>query len=110
MNKGIKLSTGEVLFFLNAGDEFIDSSVVSDFMMQFNKEEKISMVFGDINIVNESLGITYRKEQKYISWRYLMMDYICHQSIFFSRDAIVSLGMYDTQYRICVILICFLRY
>ena len=46
MNKGIRHSNGDVLFFLNADDYFADDDVVKDIAAVFNEDPDAELVFG----------------------------------------------------------------
>jgi len=47
MEKGARLSTGDVLFFLNSGDTFFDENVIADIVSFFNREDA-DAVFGNL--------------------------------------------------------------
>lgn len=86
MNKGIKVSTGQGLIFLNAGDYF-DGKVLgmlrTDHIPCF-LEVRFTDYFGKIKrrkIVNEKLGISN-----------------CHQGIVFERSKGI---LYDLEYKVC---------
>jgi glycosyltransferase involved in cell wall biosynthesis len=53
MNKGIRLSNGEIIAFLNSDDYYTTPDVISCVVKQF-KESKADAVYGDIIYINES--------------------------------------------------------
>ena len=52
MNKGLRLATGEVIGFLNAGDLLMDSGVIGKVAAAFDRSE-VEAVYGDIIMVDE---------------------------------------------------------
>jgi glycosyltransferase involved in cell wall biosynthesis len=69
MNKGVKLANGDYLIFLNSGDYFYDSNVVSDIFSGFDGEEQ-NVIFGRALITNGSDK----------SWLYPPLD-VSHQNV-----------------------------
>lgn len=100
MNKGLKYTTGEVVNFLNAGDVFIDKSVVSDIVKQL-KKKGTDMIYGDALIYNpkhpEKLTL---KCHKYADIVFLSRWCICHQAIFAKKYLFDQYGFFDTQYKL----------
>jgi len=91
-NKGIKLSKGEILFFLNAGDYFIDPQIVEE-TVDIYKQTKVDILIGDVSLGNRQV----RKNN--VSNIYgLMFRTICHQS-FFSRRVCFENNLFDERYR-----------
>ena len=80
MNKGVTYATGEWVNFMNAGDTFYNSNVVTE-LFKDNIEEKYTVVFGDTNVITQYKEIFvnygYKKMHKYMP--------SCHQSIFCRR-------------------------
>jgi len=96
MNKGIKLSTGNLLCFMNSGDEFSDEFVVSRVLKS--------------RIDNQwmwATGIAVRFDESgnpVAVWEYLKSDLgglalgtrtFCHQAIFYSREILETVGPYN---------------
>ncbi|MFH1052418.1 MAG: glycosyltransferase family 2 protein [bacterium] len=76
MNKGINMSSGEYLMFLNAGDYFIHSSVLK---RVFDYKLHGDIIYG-IGLIEFSNGFIFRKTfPKKISKFYMFMDTIPHQ-------------------------------
>ncbi|RWB56738.1 glycosyltransferase family 2 protein [Mesorhizobium sp.] len=92
MQKGITLTTGDALFFLNSGDIFCDERVVAD-VVTFFKLTKADAVFGNLWVGDHTEGHdhpVYRPGQLidlgYFSNRQMFFDEsIHHQTIFYSR-------------------------
>ncbi len=101
MNKGIALATGSFIQFLNAGDTFIDSGVLT------KVAEKIGKIPGDIYYGNiEYVYPDGRKERRIYgnsckkkSYFYLG-DCINHQSIFAAANCLKQRN-FDVTYKIC---------
>lgn len=54
MNKGIKLSTGEIIFILNSDDIFYDNQVIEKIIKEFNLNPKIDILYGGILFSEEN--------------------------------------------------------
>jgi glycosyltransferase involved in cell wall biosynthesis len=94
MNKGIALSKGKYLLFLNAKDELVVN--LSDI------EEALSgdyvFIYGKANMLEDDRRVVYVKGKPLKNHRKLLTGTpLCHQAIFYRRDLI---GSYDPDYRI----------
>lgn len=100
MNKGIDLSTGDIIYFLNSGDILFDKNIISHIVKIFNENET-DFVFGDIAFYNSDkpnrliLGC-----QNNVSNFFLAHATISHQTIFAKKNVFVKYGKFDTQYRL----------
>jgi glycosyltransferase involved in cell wall biosynthesis len=98
MNKGIKQSKGEYIFFLNAGDAFYDSDTLEKTFHLIDKNDEI--IYGDICQVNGEKEV-YKKSIKKITKFHLLLDrMICHQAIFAKRSIFNNHGLFDIRYKI----------
>lgn len=97
MNKGIKAATGQWINFMNAGDTFVDDSIISRIGFDTIPESKL-YIYGDNLDYHNDGTLSYYKAK---SISYIHRGIICcHQSVFIStkfKDKIY----YDTRYRIC---------
>lgn len=118
INKGIDLSTGEWLYFLGAGDELADESVLervwecgmrnaergtrpegSGSPLRFESVERgvhPLFLYGDV-IWGES---GQRYDGRFSKLK-LCRQNICHQAIFYHRSLFDRFGKFDTQYEVC---------
>lgn len=93
MNKGINLSTGNWIFFLNAGDTFEHDSVLLVLLEQIkNISGNVNMIFGSY----KADGVEYKQV---CSLFFLISHMINHQSIIYHRSLFKH--SYDLRYRFC---------
>jgi len=94
MNKGISMASGVWVNFLNGGDYFFDSNVVSTVFVQ-KKNQDIDFIYGDS--INKADNFTRYIEARKISLATLHSGLgVCHQSMFVRKAIIPN---YDLQYR-----------
>lgn len=79
MNKGIAMSHGEYLLFLNSGDCFIDCEVL-DKVNSFIHDNDCDFISGSMIYEDESLGIKTPPEK--VSIWYMLTDFLPHPSTF----------------------------
>ena len=100
MNKGIKRSTGDLVYFLNSGDLFFDKNTVSNVVKLFSKNNS-DIIYGDIALYefgNPKKLILRR--QNHVSDFFLAHDTIYHQSIFTKRGIFEKYGKFCTKYKL----------
>lgn len=97
MNKGIDMSTGDWIIFMNAGDEFYSESVIAEV---FNKQydDNVKLIYGDVMLDFGKLGLLHKKFGKVPRER--VPFEICHQSVFTKSDILKQLH-YDLNFKIC---------
>ncbi|MGD2099855.1 MAG: glycosyltransferase family 2 protein [Desulfobacterales bacterium] len=97
MNKGIKIATGDIVFFLNAGDIFNDEFVVEKVVNAFSKAD-IEFLYGDV-FIND--GISERLVQfNHVDKAFFLDKNLCHQSIFYKPEVFRRCGYFDEQYSV----------
>lgn len=100
MNKGLKYATGNVVNFLNAGDMFIDKSVISDIIIQL-KKKNTDMIYGDALIYDPKRPKKPTlKCHKYADIVFLSRWCICHQAIFAKKYLFDHYDSFNTQYKL----------
>jgi glycosyltransferase involved in cell wall biosynthesis len=91
MNKGISLSSGELINFMNAGDRFIDSGVFS--YLDFKILEKNEILVGDAKYLSGKIFQSL-KHPIYLK------NSIHHQAAFYPISLFKKLGFYSLDYSI----------
>lgn len=93
MNKGIKKSSGEFLYFLGSDDYLFHKDVLLNISRHLN--DQTDLLYG--NVFNDTLQSTYDGEFNYLK---ICLDGICHQSIFYRRNLFNRFGNYDISMKI----------
>lgn len=100
MNKALKMATGDYVVFLNAGDTFHDSYVLSH--IAHCAETNPAVIYGNTDIVApDGTFIRHRRltPPRELSWRsFLKGMLVCHQA-FFVRCDIARNTYYNLRYR-----------
>jgi glycosyltransferase involved in cell wall biosynthesis len=97
MNKGIKMSKGKYLLFLNSGD-FLENENVLETLSQY-LNNNFSILAGNI-IFDEVKGKRLREHPEEISFSYLVGNSISHPSTFIRRNLFAKYGKYDESFNI----------
>ncbi len=98
-NKGIAMSSGDWLYFLNAGDTLYNKTVLGD--LRFYLDQKVSILYAGICILSPNGEKTFSNYPDELSLRYWSRDsqYLCHQALLYRKELFVQFGVYDTNYR-----------
>jgi len=92
MNKGIKISTGDIIGILNSDDIYTKDAL---FLVKKYFEKKIDYLFGSVK--KERLLSGFNKKK--IEWKFNI--YPGHSSGFFiTRDAQLKVGLYDQEFKL----------
>lgn len=67
INKALSIATGDIFVWINS-DDFFSNNVFSIIIEEFNNDDKLDAVFGDINIVNNTGEII--KVNRYLNFDY----------------------------------------
>ena len=94
MNKGIKLSEGEWIIFMNSGDVFFGNNTFDKFLSEDIKNYDI--VYGDAQIINK--GLKYIVKSKIFNYNTCLMPF-CHQSVFV-RSNILKKKNFSLKFKI----------
>lgn len=90
MNKGIAMSTGDWVIFMNAGDVFASNDVLSCVFMQDHTDADV--VYGDV-VKNEEV----KKAPEHYRLYHRML--FCHQSVFVRRKCLLGTP-FDTHHKL----------
>lgn len=100
MNKGIENSSGQLLFFLNAGDTFYDKEVLQDVKDFYLKNNKPECLYGGINYINPFKGVEYEEiiKEKVTFSKIKKGKMIRHQSLFVDKSVFERVGDFNLSY------------
>ncbi len=102
INKGIRMSTGDIVGILNSDDFFPESNIVSSIVQVFEKE-KVDAVYGDIAFVKpENLEkiVRYYSSKKFHPGKFARGYMPAHPSFYAKRSCYDELGLYQLDYKI----------
>ena len=96
MNKGIKLSNGRWINFMNSDDTFSDNRVLEKL---FSSEFKdVDVIYGNENRVNKKSQVINKANRDIKELEKVM--FMCHQSTFVKTE-LLKKNNFDTKYKIC---------
>lgn len=102
MNKGIKVATGDIVGFLNAGDFYAAETAISQIVTSFH-ESDFEAVYGDLEYVGkDNLGKVVRqwKSQSYRTGLFERGWHPPHPTFFVKRAVFQKYGCFDLSYNI----------
>lgn len=101
MNKGIKLSKGDYLYFLNAGDKLYDADALNKV---FDNTTNPSFICGNFYTEDKEGTIELQKPYENRNWSFSLYDiysgYLCHQAFFIRKDNFEKYGLYSEDLQI----------
>lgn len=99
MNKGIKLSSGDYIIFINSGDFFYTKNSLLEFYKNYNRAD---ILYGDVfkpkSIYQKHDEI--KKIPEELNFNFFFNDTLPHQSCFIKRSLFTEYGLYDTNVKI----------
>ncbi len=103
INKGILMASGEVIGILNADDVFYDENVISRIVDQFDVNENLDAVYGNI-IFTKKLNLN-KTVRVYNSAKWNLNKFAWgfmppHPSFFCKKEVFNRLGLYKLDYKI----------
>jgi glycosyltransferase involved in cell wall biosynthesis len=102
INKGIRLSRGNIVGILNSDDIFKDVGVIEKVVNTFNENE-IDAVIGDVQFIdagNESKIVRYYSSKNFHPGKFKFGYMPAHPSFYVKRELFGKLGYYKTDYKI----------
>jgi glycosyltransferase involved in cell wall biosynthesis len=101
MNKGVALSTGEVIYFLNADDYFVDDRVLNDVASTFQEDPRRAFVYGNVVLQDEPNGVLCYPATplRNGSISGFLHNSFCHQAVFARKSLFDELGRFDERYK-----------
>lgn len=100
MNKGIKMSTGELILFLNAGDYFVSKEVI-DFYLSKIKMDEAEVFFGRIVWIDVLLkNIVLSDSSSVTDIEDLKNSNFPHPATIYKKGLFYKIGFFDESYTI----------
>ncbi|WP_144281803.1 glycosyltransferase family 2 protein [Chryseobacterium echinoideorum] len=97
MNKGIKMSSGEYLLFLNSGDQLADGNVIEKILPFLRNADLISGNL--IYSLNDTPQTIFTPPQK-INLAYFLHSFLPHPSTFIKRNLFEKTGFYNENLKV----------
>jgi len=98
MNKGISLSTGDIIGFVHSDDILVSENTIRDIVHCFG--EKIDSVYGNINYISGSDGKIIRrwKAGDYIKNKFKQGWMPPHPALYIKKDIYLKYGFFRTDF------------
>ncbi len=102
MNKGIRMSKGAYLNFMNAGDRLADKDVLKDIADTIKRYPEMDFIYGNVLYRYEDGSESIRRYPQYCckGWYQLLGDCINHQGLFSKRENYEEFDFAIDKYRI----------
>jgi glycosyltransferase len=103
MNKGVRLATGDVIGILNSDDIYQDRNVISDIMYQFNSDEKVDLVYGDLVYVKQddtNKIVRNWRSNKYYPNFFEDGNVPPHPSLFVKTEVYKESGLFNLDFKL----------
>ncbi len=98
MNKGIKMASGEYLWFINSGDEVYSNTVLQEILP--NAHFLPDIIYGETEIIDykgQSLGMRRHSAPEKLNWKSLKHGMlVCHQSFIVKKEIVED---YNLNYK-----------
>ena len=103
MNKGINLTTGEIIGILNSDDVFYSDTIISDIVNIFKGDATVDAVYGNITYFKE--GVTEKKVLTWVTKPYYSKffddgEVPPHPSLFIKKKVYDAIGSYYPDFKI----------
>ncbi len=98
LNKGIKLSTGEIIAILHSDDVFYDKYVVTD-MIDRIQMTNAEICFSDLLIMNNNQILRFYRANYYKKWLFRIGWQPPHPTCFIKKSLFQEFGLYSTEYK-----------
>jgi glycosyltransferase involved in cell wall biosynthesis len=100
MNKGLRMATGDYVWFLNAGDVIQNGNIVAELANIVEKHQTPDILYGETNLMDSSGNIIAERRLKTpetLTWKSFRMGMlVCHQAFIVRRKIAEE---YDLNYR-----------
>jgi len=98
MNKGLKLSSGDLVLFLNSGDYLANNEVLSYVAKVFQENPDTALIFGSIILNYSKLRIQKKISRDFSKKKLIWGQQPPHPATFFKKSILVELGGFNTLF------------
>lgn len=98
MNEGIVHSTGDILYFLNAGDYLYNNRIIEKIVDRF-ADDSIVAVYGNVEVVNDHKKKNIIRGCK-VTHNNLLYRRLCHQALFVRRFLFDEVGLFSPSFKL----------
>ena len=102
LNKGINMSSGDIIGVLHSDDVFKDSNVIMKVVNEFKKYD-FDLLYGDLNYISKSKNKRILRKWKANNYSIKKIKFGWmppHTSTFIKKKLFNKVGLYDEQYQI----------
>lgn len=100
-NKGIKLSTGNIIYFLNSDDYLYNENIIGEIAELFINNEKIKMIYGNVLAIDKKSNFQYELGSERTLEDLKECKMIPHQGVFVKKQLFEVYGLFSETYKIC---------
>jgi glycosyltransferase involved in cell wall biosynthesis len=100
MNKAIKMASGEIIYFLNAGDKLFDEKVISLVLKKFEERDSYFLYTDILAYDSGNLSKAKIKKFNHVDKYFLFRDCICHQASFYKKSVIEKFGGFNEKFKL----------
>ncbi len=93
MNKAVQISTGDIIYFLNAGDYLINNKIIEKIAEIFS-DNSIVGVYGNVELIKDRMEGKIIRGRK-LAYNDLLFWRICHQGLFVRRFLFEEIGLFS---------------
>jgi len=98
MNKGLEYATGDLIYFLNAGDYLYNNDVLQNIIEGLNANPGSDIIYGDQIYYDDTTE--QRRSNYYANIPQLLLNGCCHQTIFAKKSTFIKCGNFNSNYKV----------
>jgi glycosyltransferase involved in cell wall biosynthesis len=100
INKGLKISNGDIIGILNSDDTFSNPQVVKTLEIAMN-DSKSDAVYGNVDVINENKNVIRKiRTGKFQLGDYQRSKHPAHPTFYVKKEIVDTYGYYDLRYSI----------
>ncbi|MBY0472080.1 glycosyltransferase [bacterium] len=99
MNEGLEAATGNVVWFLNGGDQLRSAETLGKILSRFTSDPSIEIICSGVDLVRDGKYLYSKSPKSDFLKNLLGTNKICHQGIIYRSDLFKKVGTYNTQYK-----------